>query len=191
MPRIICEQKKTQSSLIDGVPRVTSIITRYHPYPFEVAQKYLDAGTDLHAACERVSRGEVLDQMDQYYLQAKSYQTWLKYSGLTVYLVEERLTSEALGCTGKPDAIFRDARGNFVVCDLKSGALSETHTRLQTACYALLLSEQVGVSTRRIRRSALVNLMDCKPTLHVFGDKQDLVDARAMLKKYNKDEKCR
>lgn len=125
------------------VTQVLSLFQNLWKIPTEVLNRKGQIGTELHDAMLDflvINPGNLtMHEGTRYYEYMKSFSEWAKTKDYKVKLLEERMSCETLGITGKPDAIL-EMDGIPTLIDFKTSAQDDPVCwRLQGTAYIHLL----------------------------------------------------
>lgn len=154
-----------------------------------ISREAAGLGTRVHAALERVNRGESFTPDEEMAPFVTAYQEWFERNVRDVLAVERFLVHQRDGYAGTADLLVRLVDGRTPLIDLKTSNSIDGTYRLQTAAYVDALHENGEECDGRV----IVNLPSRQPgTLKVFtydDYDRDLRAWRAVLRLWRWNER--
>jgi len=127
--------------------------------PFARRDEAAEAGTMGHAMSEALVTGrdpeDAIDVLAPLEVQDAARRAHAKFAawwvgcGYSLVMSEEQIVDRAAGWGGTLDLLLRDADGNLVIADIKTGKDVHLDVAAQLAGYALLLRTQRGLEVAR------------------------------------------
>lgn len=100
-----------------------------------ISRESSELGTRVHAALERVNRGETFDPDDETAPYVAPYREWLEANVRDVLMIEQFLVNQRDGYAGTADLVARMKDHRVMLIDLKTSNSIDGTYRLQTAAY--------------------------------------------------------
>lgn len=157
---------------------VTAILTAVgatdHDKPWFTEQAR-DWGSVLDQCCSLIDMGTLdLDSVDERIRpEVDAYAAWRAMIGGRVIASQLQMYSPTYGVAGTLDVLFKLDSGRYPLVDRKRGKADKA-AKLQTALYAVLAAETLGIPLALIDRYALDGFSSGPPTVQPFRDRSDI-----------------
>lgn len=157
---------------VTEILRIVGVTDHSGPWFTERAREW---GSVLDQCCSMIDTDTLdWDSVDERIRpEVEAYAEWCTRIGGTVEASQRKMYSSTYGYAGTLDVLLRLPSGRYPLVDRKRGAADHA-AALQTAGYAVLVAETLGIPIGLIDRYALDGIGTGKPMVRPFSDRSDI-----------------